>query len=311
LGQSPPVASWGFQEGVGTTAADGSGNGNTGTLLGPTWTIGAFGNGLTFDGVNDRVQVADSSSVDILSAITISAWVKFTPGKPWNVVVLKESASNDHTYALWISPTGQITAAFALSDGARGVSSPDLFPADTWTYVTVTYDGVFMRLYLNAVEVATNSASGTFANTAEPLWIGGDQWAGDEFTGSIDEVRLYDRALTVAEIQNDMSMPVDPTSPLQVTQVSPAAGAVGIRNTPITATFSAVMNSTTLSASNVILETTAGASVSANRSYDTATRTVTITPVSALTPLTDYRVRVVGGSTGVASAWHNDGGQQR
>jgi hypothetical protein len=70
LGQSPPVASWGFQEGVGTTAADGSGNGNTGTLLGPTWTIGAFGNGLTFDGVNDRVQVADSSSVDILSAIT-------------------------------------------------------------------------------------------------------------------------------------------------------------------------------------------------------------------------------------------------
>ena len=70
------VAYWKFDEGSGTTAADSSGNGNTGTLInGPLWTAGKAGNALYFDGIDDNVTVLDSASLHLSSAFTLSAWV--------------------------------------------------------------------------------------------------------------------------------------------------------------------------------------------------------------------------------------------
>src|SRR5882724_7127618 len=68
------VAAWGFNEGVGTTAADASGNNNTGVISGATWsTQGRFGNALNFDGTNDVVVVANSPSLNLTTAMTLSA----------------------------------------------------------------------------------------------------------------------------------------------------------------------------------------------------------------------------------------------
>ena len=70
------VAYWKFDEGSGTTVADSSGNGNTGTLVnGPLWTAGRVGNALFFDGIDDNVTVPDSTSLDLSSSFTLSAWV--------------------------------------------------------------------------------------------------------------------------------------------------------------------------------------------------------------------------------------------
>ena len=70
------MAYWKFDEGSGTSVADSSGNGNTGTLVnGPLWTAGRVGNALFFDGIDDNVTVPDSTSLDLSSSFTLSAWV--------------------------------------------------------------------------------------------------------------------------------------------------------------------------------------------------------------------------------------------
>ena len=76
IGGSNLVAYWKFDEGTGTTAADSSANGNTGTLTnGPSWAAGIAGNALYFDGIDDNVTVMDSNSLDLSNSFTLSAWV--------------------------------------------------------------------------------------------------------------------------------------------------------------------------------------------------------------------------------------------
>jgi hypothetical protein len=173
-------------------------------LLGPTWGDGPFGSGLVFDGVNDRVRVSDADTLDASTAVTVAAWIKLAEYHTWAVILLKESSTVDHSYALWIDPLHRLSANFVLSDGTRAAFTTGEFPLDAWTHVAATYDGSMLRLYVNGAQVAANAASGTFPNTTGPLWIGGDQWAGDYFPGSIDEVRVYDRALTAPEIVASM-----------------------------------------------------------------------------------------------------------
>src|SRR5688572_9579321 len=77
------VAAYAFDEGTGSAAADASGTGNNGTLAGPTWVAGKNGGGLSFDGVNDWVTVADANSLDLTTAMTLSAWVRPTALANW------------------------------------------------------------------------------------------------------------------------------------------------------------------------------------------------------------------------------------
>jgi hypothetical protein len=72
-----PVASWGFDEAAGTTTADATGAGLTGTIAGPTWAAGGrFGAALSFDGVDDSVAVTDAGALHLTSAMTLEAWVR-------------------------------------------------------------------------------------------------------------------------------------------------------------------------------------------------------------------------------------------
>ncbi len=75
-----------------------------------------------------------------------------------------------------------------------------------------TYDGLTMRLYINGTQVASRAATGAIQTTNSPLWIGGNSPYGEYFQGLIDEARVYNRALTQAEIQSDMNAPVPPGS---------------------------------------------------------------------------------------------------
>lgn len=300
--QPTPRAAFALDEGTGTVANDSSGNGNTGSLLGPSWVQGKVEFGLSFDGVDDRVGVAHASNLDVTNAVTVSAWFKLASYKDWSVIASKESTTQDHSYAVWLNPQHRLAGNFVIGDNVHQVLSPSAIPLNTWTHVAVTYDGSLMRLYLNGVEVSTKVVSGDFAATTGPLWIGGDQWSSDYFPGVIDEVRVYGDALSESAIRNDMTLPVNPAAPLQLTATSPTPNAIGIRNTAISATFSRPMNAASLSASSVILETLGGTAIASARSYDAASRTVTITPNSALNALAGHRVRVLGGTSGVLGA---------
>src|SRR5882762_4802922 len=86
-------AAYAMDEGSGTTISDKSGNNNTGTLTnGPTWTTGKYGGALLFDGVDDRVRVNDSNSLDLTNAATFEAWVYPTAAPvDWRTILQKEA----------------------------------------------------------------------------------------------------------------------------------------------------------------------------------------------------------------------------
>jgi hypothetical protein len=81
-------------------------------------------------------------------------------------------------------------------------------PLNTWTHLAVTYDGSMLRMFVNGVQVSSRALTGSMPATASPLRIGGNSVWGEYYRGLIDEVRVYNRALTGAEIQTDMNTPI-------------------------------------------------------------------------------------------------------
>ena len=223
-GQIPAglVAAYSFDAGSGTTAADSSGKGNTGTLANATWTAsGKFGSALTFNGTSSQVNIPDNTTLDLTNGMTLSAWVYPTSAASgWRTVILKENTS-DLVYSLYGSsdisfPQGMRVAG-GLTKSASGTVAP---PPNTWTYLAVTYDGANLRMYVNGALTSTVAATGNMANSTLPLRIGGNAIWGEYFTGRIDEVRIFNRALPAAEVTTMMNTPVAGSANLQPTQSS-------------------------------------------------------------------------------------------
>jgi len=206
------VAAYGFDEGAGTTAADASGYGNDGAVFGASWTAsGRFGGALSFNGTDSRVTVADADSLDLLDAMTLEAWVNPTAVSGWRTILMKEL---DAIYYLYGSGgTAGHPGVGVNIGGYREIFGPSALPLNAWSHVAGTYDGSALRLYVNGVQVASASRTGTLQSTTNPLRIGGNAQWGEYFAGRIDEVRVYRRALSAAEIQADMAEPVVPPSP--------------------------------------------------------------------------------------------------
>jgi hypothetical protein len=195
-----------MNENSGTTVGDASGQNNTGTALNTTWTTGRYGRGLAFNGSNSWVTVNDSASLNLVNRLTLEAWVFPTVNAGWRTIMLKEL---DEIYGLYSSSAagpwvGMNTGTY------QELASSTLLPVNTWSHVAATWDGATQRLYVNGVQVASRAAAGTLLTTSNPLRIGGNANWGEYFAGTIDEVRVYNRALSAAEIQTDMNTPIGP-----------------------------------------------------------------------------------------------------
>jgi hypothetical protein len=203
------VGYWPLNEGTGTVTLDASGHGHTGTLVnGPQWTNGPA---LDFDGIDDHVDVG---SLDVPgSALTLAAWIY--PEDLANCVandcrVLSKAtgtAEADHTFMLSTIQSGADTRLrFRLkTDGVTTtlIASSGNLPEDTWVHVAAVYDASAMLLYLNGNQVGSTGKTGSLTtNAAVPVWVGGNPPNATErpWDGVIDEVRIYDRALSAAEI---------------------------------------------------------------------------------------------------------------
>ncbi len=197
------VGWWKFDEGSGNIAADSSGNGNDGTLNGPVeWTTeGKVGGALKFTGPYNYVQVQDSPSLNPTREITIAAWIN----PSWtgnNRILQKSSGGGDNQYRL-IKEWGDHTK-FHLPGVGELYPQNTLPPAGEWTHLAATYDGSSMKLYFDAVVVAEMEASGEMSISDGTLCIGTKHEtapAGDEFNGILDDVRIYNRALSQSEIK--------------------------------------------------------------------------------------------------------------
>jgi len=88
-----------------------------------------------------------------------------------------------------------------------------VLPVNTWTHLAATFDGATVRLFVNGVQVASQAQPTPLANTTGTLQIGADSYPTEYFAGRIDEVRVYNRALSATQIQSDMNTPVGGTPP--------------------------------------------------------------------------------------------------
>jgi hypothetical protein len=211
LSNTEKVAAFGFNEASGTTAVD-SFNDFDGSISGATRVApGRFGSALSFDGINDSVSIPDTPALTPNAAMTISAWVRPSALSTWRPVVAKERSTipSYGLYASGSSPQGRPTARiFTTSD--LTTSSNSAFTLNTWTHVGMTWNGTTLRLFVNGVQVASRTVSGSLAASTGPLRLGGDSLRNEWFSGLIDEVRVYGRPLTAAEITADMNAAITP-----------------------------------------------------------------------------------------------------
>jgi Concanavalin A-like lectin/glucanases superfamily/Putative amidase domain len=210
-----PVAEYSFDEGVeaGPTVEDVTGDGHEGTIEGATRTEhGKYGGALNFAGkAGECVTVASSPELGLGEEFTIEAWVKSAElvGEP---IVFKES-EGFYSYILGISlgEDGRAEGWVSDGEGEWEVHSAGSLEANVWTHLALTYDGAHLRLYVDGEQAATKAVSGLKLSSEGPLDIGCAPPYHETFHGRIDEVRIYNRALSSAEAEPDVLPPTAPT----------------------------------------------------------------------------------------------------
>jgi hypothetical protein len=205
-----PVGDWAFNEGKGTVAHDYSGHHNDGTLQGlATWTQGRFQSGLAFDGNAAAVTVPDTPAFESTS-VSVSAWVKSnsSPGEYRYIAAKGANGCSAASYGLYTGADGGLEFYVSADDGLSWTLSPGAGQSvwnGQWHNVVGTYDGSTLRLYVDGRQVGSGTPDTTpiayGLPTSNEFAIGNYPWCPESgFSGSIDEVKLFNRALAPQEI---------------------------------------------------------------------------------------------------------------
>jgi len=204
------VGQWKLDEGDGTTAVDGSGNDNNGTLEDdPTVVNGKFGQALAFDNSRVSIPASDSLAANLFQGtFTLIAWINPSrTGNTWQQIfrsIREEGNSND---TLFINNDGRLSWRGRVGGGWAGgmcETSPYVVPANQWTHVAVTGDETNFRLYVNG-ELLQESVFQTTDGDNAIYYIGGDPTtSGQSYTGMVDDLRVYNHVLSESEIRSSM-----------------------------------------------------------------------------------------------------------
>ncbi len=200
---------WPFDEGSGTTAYNSSGNNNNGSWSGatPYYTasakVGAYAG--NFNGSNDIVTLPTGSTQLETPSITVSAWINFTAATSSNYDIFqkKRPYGNYRGYELYINLSNQ--AQFDIGNGSAYITGPSSSVSkNTWTFIVGSYDGNNINIYVNGTlksTVANNTGISYSGGSSPGTYIGTDSGNANYFTGFMDDVRIYNRALSAAEVQ--------------------------------------------------------------------------------------------------------------
>lgn len=199
------VAYYNFEENTGTDVADISGNAYNGYFVGDVnWVSGKFGSAVEFLGTNNsHVEVPESVLLDglifdVADSWTVSLWLKI-PAIPtvWTTILAKSRDVGNH-YGLWMAPNG---GAESWTYGGWPNFGGPVTDVDVWTHVVVVQDGAAVTLtgYVNGVlDLAFPNARPITG--AGDLWIGGGKTVNEWLVGSVDDVRIYNRALSSEDV---------------------------------------------------------------------------------------------------------------
>ena len=200
------VGWWGFNG----NAQDGSGNGNHGAVNGATLTTDRFGNqnsAYDFDGLDDWISITNSSLVSG-NQLTVSCWVRYSAGNYGYII--STGNQNDYTISQDNSTTVN-TFVYASSSLPTIIAHNVPNSNNIWRHILMTYDGVALKTYINGTLIAVDNASGNiYSWQPDHLTFGTYNLYGDPFTsatiqfynGNIDEIGIWNRALTPQEITN-------------------------------------------------------------------------------------------------------------
>ena len=202
---SAPVAAYAFDEGTGKTLHDDTGNGNDGEIDGGEWVAGKFGSSLKFDGeAEDCVSIPDSPELQLDDEFTLEVWARPEGTNGSEPLIYKETESS-FSYALYLG---------VFNGGTEGLlryePEPDLYielggeklPTEKWSSLAFTYNEEDLRLYIDGKLVDATESLDAISSEGD-LSIGCSKNFGDEFTGLIDNIRIYDRALRAEELEED------------------------------------------------------------------------------------------------------------
>jgi hypothetical protein len=193
------LSHWTFDEGSGTIAYDSAGS-NNGTLVnGPVWTTGRIGGALSFDGTNDYVAL--SSFTVSTNNGTIALWFNTSGDFKENYGHQGYLISRNSQYWSYLTLEGGVNWPHRISgetntQGDPFVATMEEFVVDEWNHIAVTFDNKTATTYLNGEFLQTMTVTGSSLTLDR---IGGR--TSEFFNGKIDDVRIYDRALSQNEVR--------------------------------------------------------------------------------------------------------------
>ncbi len=202
------VGYWPFDEGEGKTPIDVTGNGHDGKFAGaPKWVEGKFGTALEFDGVDDHVKVADNDGLDLTAEVTLMAW--FSPNEA--LTSRRMMVKNNSIFVIFDFGNSNSVDFLVKPDNLFAQSKTTDWKIGQWYHFAGTFDGKTLRVYINGNLEGEAANNKPITPSDLELWIGGDDngRATDWFPGKIDEVRLYDKALSEADVRKVMDTPQD------------------------------------------------------------------------------------------------------
>ena len=213
---------WPLNEGSGSSTLDASGNGNAGQISGATWTTGRLGKGLSFNGSSSVVNVNKGVAVTS-SSFTVAAWVQLSTLSGFQTAV-SQDGSNISGFFLQFTSGGQFAFSLVNSDSTGGTTiraNSTFNPvASTWYHLVGVYNQSAgqSQLYVNGALQSTQTVPAAWNAGGETV-IGRAKWGGnaDFWNGLIDEVRLYNYALSAQQV----------STLYQATQDDLTAGLVG------------------------------------------------------------------------------------
>jgi hypothetical protein len=204
-----PIAELSFNETSGTTASDLSGNGWTGTLTGgAAWAAGNSSNAVDLNGTNGYVALP-TGVVSSADSITVAAWVNLDTVSNWSRIFDFGSGTSKY---MFLSPqngaNGNIRFEIKNGSAVRTIEGTSALATGGWHHVAVTLDGTTGMLYVDgqlagssAVNIRPSQLGATTQN-----WIGRSQFSADPYLdGRVDEFRIYNRALSAAEVSEVMN----------------------------------------------------------------------------------------------------------
>lgn len=199
------VAFYKFDETSGTSAADSSGNGHTATLAGgATFAAGLQNNAVALSGSSQYVSLP-AGIVNGLTSFSISTWVKLNATTMWSRVF---DFGTGTTAYMFFAPNSGTTARYAITIGSSAQEqriTPPTPPTATWEHLVVTQTGSTGTFYVNGASAGQDTAmtvNPSSLGATTQCWLGRSEFNGDPYlNGSIDNFRIYNRALSVAEVQ--------------------------------------------------------------------------------------------------------------